>query len=128
MTLYLIEVDGIIFYVPVVSVTRKADVLDRYANRTESGVLRRSVIGVYYNYSIQFGATYDAKEYAKLWDKLTEPVAFHKITVPGTNGDYTFTAYITGVQDEVMLVRQAYNYFKNLQAEFTAQTPARTGG
>lgn len=123
----MLEVDGLVFHVPVVSVTRKADVLDRYANRTESGILRRSVIGVYYNYSIQFGATYDTKEYARLWDKLTEPVEYHEVVVPGTNGDYKFTAYITGVQDEVMLVRQAYNYFKNLQAEFTAQAPARIG-
>lgn len=121
----MLVIDGTTYHVPVVGVTRNAEVLDRYAKRSEDGVLQRSVIGVYYNYTMEFGSTYNAAEYARLWDKLTEPVEFHTITVPGTNGDFTYTAYISGVQDEVLLVKQAYNFFKNLKAEFIARAPAR---
>ena len=93
--------DGQSFDIPVVKLTRRAEFLDKFANRTENGDLQRELIGVYYNYQLQLGRTLDTKEYARLWRKLTEPVEFHTVTVPDESGDYTFTAYFSNVGDEL---------------------------
>lgn len=66
------------------------------------------------------------EEYARLWDKLTEPVEFHEVTVPDEDGDYTFTAYFSNVGDELLRKKAEKNYWKNLTVNFIAQKPART--
>ena len=123
-----IKIDGIEYGVPVVSVKRTADFLDKYAERTEDGELRRKLIGVYFNYQLEFGDGVNRTEYAKLWDKLTEPVEYHEVTVPDEDGDYTFTAYFSGVSDELLLRRQEKNYWQNGTVSFTAKAPARKPG
>lgn len=84
----MIVIDGEQFKIDVLSVKRSADFLDKYAERLANGHLRRELIGVYFNYKLQFGPGLDRKEYARLWDKLTEPVEFHEVTVPDEDGDY----------------------------------------
>lgn len=120
-----IIIDGTSYDVPVIEVTRSADFLDKYAERTEDGILHRELIGVYYNYQIKFGSTTDTAEYTALWDKLTEAVEFHEVTVPDEAGDYTFTAYFSSVRDRLRKQRAEANYWNNLTANFTAQEPAR---
>lgn len=71
----MIVIDGEQFKIDVLSVKRSADFLDKYAERLANGHLRRELIGVYFNYKLQFGPGLDRKEYARLWDKLTEPAA-----------------------------------------------------
>ena len=89
----MLIIDGERFAVEVEKLTRKADFLDKYAERTEDGDLKRELIGVYFNYTLQLFAGSRTSEYSRLWDKLTEPVEFHEVTVPDSDGDYTFTAY-----------------------------------
>ena len=43
-----IEIDGVYFDVPFLSIKRTADFLDKYAERTEDGDLKRELIGVYF--------------------------------------------------------------------------------
>jgi hypothetical protein len=122
----MVIIDGITYNVPVISIKRKADFLDKYAERNEDGDLLRGLIGVYFNYQLQLGSTTDTAEYARLWDKLTEPVEFHAVTVPDESGDYTFTAYFSSVGDEIRKQTAAKNYWKNLTVNFTAKSPARS--
>lgn len=122
----MIVIDGEQFKIDVLSVKRSADFLDKYAERLANGHLRRELIGVYFNYKLQFGPGLDRKEYARLWDKLTEPVEFHEVTVPDEDGDYTFTAYFSNAGDELLRKKAEKNYWKNLTANFIAQKPART--
>lgn len=121
----MIIIDGIRYHVPVTSIKRKAEFLDKHTNRNENGDLLRELIGVYFNYQITFGNTTDTAEYAKLWQKLTEPVEFHNVTVPDESGDYTFMAHFSNIGDEVRKVQNAKNFFKSLTANFTAKSPAR---
>mgnify|MGYP006894420032 FL=1 len=120
-----IIIDGVRYNVPVSDVDRSADVLDKYANRTENGDLKRKGIGVYFNYQITFGDTTNTKEYNALFNKLTEPVEFHNVTVPASDGDYTFRAYITKVSDRMIAQYKGKNYFGELTASFTAKAPER---
>lgn len=123
----MIEIDGIKYDVPVTGIKRTADFLDKFATRTESGDLQRELIGVYFNYQLQFGSTIDTEEYAKLWNKLTEAEEFHTVTVPDESGDYTFTAYFAGVGDELRKKTAAKNYWRNLTVNFIAKSPAGGG-
>ena len=118
-------IDGIGYKIDVLSVKRTADFLDKYAERTENGDLERELIGVYFNYKLQLGPGVDRAEYARLWDKLTEPVEFHEVTVPDEDGDYTFTAYFSNVADELLRKVAERNYWKNLTVNFIAKKPAR---
>lgn len=121
----MLYIDGIGYKIDVLSVKRTADFLDKYAERTENGDLERELIGVYFNYKLQLGPGVDRAEYARLWDKLTEPVGFHEVTVPDEDGDYTFTAYFSNVADELLRKVAEKNYWKNLTVNFIAKKPAR---
>lgn len=122
----MIIIDGTTFNIPVMEIRRKAEFLDKFAERTEDGVLHRELIGVYFNYQLSLGSTTDTAEYAALWDKLTEPEEFHEVTVPDEDGDFTFTAYFSNVSDELRRVAGGSNYFKNLTVNFIARSPARS--
>lgn len=123
----MIIIDGETFDVPVVDMKRRADFLDKYAERTEDGVLQRELIGVYFNYQVSFGAYGDPNEYDRLWAKLTEAEEFHDVTVPGEGGQYTFRAYFSSIQDQLRKSKEGgNNFWKGLQVNFTAQSPART--
>lgn len=121
----MLYIDGIGYKIDVLSVKRTANFLDKYAERTENGDLERELIGVYFNYKLQLGPGIDRTEYARLWDKLTEPVEFHEVTVPDEDGDYTFTAYFSNVADELLRKVAEKNYWKNLTVNFIAKKPAR---
>lgn len=121
-----IIIDGINYDIPILSIKRSADFLDKYAERTEDGVLHRELIGVYYNYQLQFGRTTNTTEYANLWNKLTEAVEFHTVTVPDESGDFTFTAYFANVSDELRKKAAAANFWQDLTVNFIAKSPAVT--
>lgn len=123
----MITIDGVTYNIPVVSVRRMAEFLDKYAERVESGDLRRELIGVFYKYSLQFGRTNDTAEYAALWIKLTEPVEFHTVIVPDGDGTpLTFTAYFSNVSDELHKDKAAKTFWKNLTVNFISKSPTRT--
>lgn len=122
-----VVIDSISYDIPVVSLRRKAEFLDKYAERTEDGVLHRELIGVFFNYELTFGQTTDTTEYDALWKKLTEAAEFHTVTVPDEAGDYTFTAYFANVGDELLRSKPGQpNYFKGLTVNFIAKSPENT--
>lgn len=120
-----IKIDGISYDVPLVSIKRTADFLDKYAERTEDGDLKRELIGVYFNYQMSFGIIEDDDLYEKLWDKLTEPVEFHDFSLPTLKGVYSFRGYVSGVSDEIEKIFSDTSRMKGLQCKFTAKAPAR---
>jgi hypothetical protein len=123
----MIVIDGTSFNVPIIQMDETCDFLDKYAERTEDGVLHRELIGCYFNQKIQFGAVIDTTIMASLWLKLTEPTEFHTVTVPDADGvDFTFTAYFANVSRTLRKKTTAKTFWKSLTVNFTAQSPART--
>lgn len=122
----MIIIDGTSYNIPVTSLKRSAEFLDKYNIRTENGDTQRELIGVYYNYELQFGASADITEYGSLWDKLTEASEFHTVTVPGSEFSYTFQAYFSNVGDELLIQTASNNYWRNLTVNFTARSPKKT--
>lgn len=123
-----IMIDGIFFDVPMVSLKRSADFLHKYAERNEEGELLAELIGVYYNYTLTVGTSSDFgdTDYEAFWNKMTEPVEFHEISIPTKNGYYTFTGYISSVSDEYKKILDNEAEFTSFTCKFTAKSPART--
>lgn len=122
-----IYIDGMYFDVPLVSVKRGAKVLDKYAEREEdTGNLLRELIGVYLNYTMNFGTIDDDDLYERLFDKLTEPVDFHDVTLPSTKKSYSFRCYVSSVSDEMEKILDDTVKFKGLTCKYIAKAPWRT--
>lgn len=122
-----IYIDGMYFDVPLVSVKREAKVLDKFAEREEeSGDMLRELLGVYLNYTMNFGTIDDDDLYESLFDKLTEPVAFHDVTLPSTKKSYTFKCYVSSVSDEMEKIMDDTVKFKGLTCKYIAKAPWRT--
>lgn len=124
-----IVIDGETFNVPIEGpIVRRFDFLDKYAERTEDGVLHRELIGVYKNYELKFGNPDDPAEYDRLIEKLSEPEEFHTVVVPDsvTGGTFSFTAYFSNVRDELRYSSGSQNYWTALTVNFIAESPART--
>lgn len=120
-----IYIDGMYFDIPLISLKRNVEFLDQYAKRTRDGDLKRSLIGVYYNYTLSIGDIDDLAVYKQLWDKLTEPVEYHDFEVPDIRGTYTFRGYISSVSDESKKIEEDISCFGNLACKFIAKKPAR---
>lgn len=117
-------IDSVEYDVPIIELKRKADILDKTANRSEDGSMHREVIGTYHNYQMKIGRLRDRTLYNTLFDVLSEPVPSHKIELP--NDHIEFDAYVSSIQDEVVHVyddEQAY--YKNLTCNITAMIPRR---
>lgn len=122
-----ITIDGTLYNVPLLSIKRNFDVLDKYAERNEEdGDLKREILGVYANYTLSFGTIDDDDTYEKLIDKLTEPIEFHDFVVPTTKGPFEFKGYISQVSDEITKIMKDTAKFKGLSCKFTMKKPFRT--
>lgn len=116
-------IDGITYRVPIIELKRKADILDKYAYRSEDGILHREVIGTYYNYSLKIGTINDPVLYNTLFEVLSAPVDYHTVELP--NDHVAFKGYFSSVSDEVSRVRPDGTKYKELSCNLTARAPRR---
>jgi hypothetical protein len=124
----MIIIDGNTYDVNIKIVGRKIDVLDKSAFRAENGMLYRELIGVYYNYSLECGmSSHNVSAYAALFLKLSEPVDFHTVIIPGAPEDYKeFSCYFANVNDEVTFYEEGgRRYFRNLSFSVISRSPTR---
>ena len=119
-----IIIDGVEYPVKIVQLQRSADILDKYAYRSEDGVLHREVIGTYYNYSLNIGTEHDRTTYNTLFEVLSNPVASHMVTLP--NDGITFEGYFSSIKDQVLLVDEDGTLYTGLSCKLTATRPRKT--
>lgn len=126
----IVEIDGRYYNarIPEDGIKRKFQILDDdSAGRVGSGEMYRSIIGTYYNYTIQFDTLgMDPDEYDALYNVLSSPVDYHVITVPYGQETLTFNAYITAGEDSLKVVRRGVNSWNGLSVDFVAMGPQRT--
>lgn len=122
----MITIDGTEYTVPIVSLKRKAEALDKYAERTEDGRLHREMIGVYINYYIQFGTGADTAAYAALWEKITEPEEFHTVIIPDGDGTHEFECYFSNISDKMFRYKDPQAFYKDLTLNMISRDPTRT--
>ena len=58
------KIDNIDFTAGLININRKVNILDRYAERTINGDLKREILGVYYNYSLTFSQFWDTTNFS----------------------------------------------------------------
>ena len=122
----MLIIDGTDYDVPIVSIKRKAEFLDKYGERTVDGVLHREMIGVYINYYIQFGTGSDVDAYAALWEKITEAEEFHTISIPDGDGVHEFTGYFSNISDKMFRYKDPQAFYKDLTLNIISRDPTRT--
>lgn len=118
-----IIIDGVSYNVAITSLKRKADILDKSAYRSEDGELHREVIGTFYNYTLAIGVYNNDELYNKLFEVLSDPVAYHQVTLPHDN--ITFNGYFSSVQDEVVRLTENGAKFKGLTCNLIAKSPRK---
>jgi len=126
-----IILDTTTYDVPIIALDETCDFLDKYAERTDDGVLHREIIGCYFNQQIQFGSPVNSTQKAAmdaLWERLTDPdYEFHEATVPSTDGTpFVFNMYVSNVKRSLRKWTDTKTYWKGMTANFIAQSPART--
>lgn len=123
----MIIIDGITYDVELIDLDRKMEFLDSSeTGRLADYDLYRELGGVFYNYELKLGTSNHSADYDALWEKLSEPVNFHEVTVPyGSSGNYTFKAYFSSVQDKLMMQKNGKYYWKGLTVKYIAKRPAR---
>lgn len=117
-----IVIDGIEYPVAITKLKRRADILDKYAYRSEDGHLHREVIGTYHNYDMKL-ACFNRQIYNTLFDVLSEPTAYHRVILP--HDGVQFDAYFSSVQDNVVLVDEYGAKYNGLSCKCTAMIPRR---
>ncbi len=121
-----IIIDDREYIVPVKKLTIKADELDKYAELTIDGDLHREMIGVYYNYEIEFASGYKfPEEYKLLWKKITEAEEFHTITLWDEDGTHTFTGYFANPQNEMLRIKNGVTYWKSMSVSVVSKQPTK---
>lgn len=118
-----IVIDGREYPVMISELKRRADILDKYAYRSEDGHLHREVIGTYHNYDMKIACP-DRTLYNELFDVISEPTAYHNVILP--HDGVQFNAYFSSVQDEVVLIDKDGTKYKGLSCKCTAMIPRRT--
>jgi hypothetical protein len=117
------------FSAMVVKIERSADKLDKYAERTLDGVLRREVIGTYVNYKLTFGNNVkDNEKYKSMFRELVRPADFVKITIPVEDKEYTFEGYIASVRDSIVYLGKNKRIYEGLECDIVAKSPTWTAG
>ncbi|RPJ29441.1 MAG: hypothetical protein EHM33_00920 [Chloroflexi bacterium] len=119
-----VVIDSTTYDVPFKVIDRSASTVDKYAERTEDGVLHRELIGVYFIYKLEFGMSLNnVTDYAALWLKLTEAAESHEITLLGD----TYDCYFPDPKDKVVKIKNGSTYYyRDLSVTVIPISPTRT--
>ena len=123
----VVTIDGTSFDVGVEYIKRQARIEDGpNAGNSKRGDWIRDVYGTYYDYILAFdtSAGLSRADYDTLYSMLTAPVEFHTLAVPYGQSTLTFSAGITGAEDNVILMDDG-TVWGNLSITFRAKSPQR---
>ena len=123
----VVTIDGASFDVGVEYIKRQARIEDGpNAGNSKRGDWIRDVYGTYYDYILAFdtSAGLTRADYDTLYSVLTAPVEFHTLVVPYGQSTLSFTAGITGAEDNVILMDDG-TVWGNLSITFRAKSPQR---
>ena len=123
----VVTIDGASFDVGVTRIQRKARIQDgQNAGDAKRGDWIRDVYGTFYDYILTFDTStgLSREDYDTLYSILTAPVEFHSLVVPYGQSTLSFTAGITGAEDNAILMDDG-TVWGNLSITFRAKSPQR---
>lgn len=120
-------IDGITYNIPLISIKRNLDFLEKYAKRSEDGDIKIETIGLYKNYTISIGLIEDAELYDQLIEHITDcENRFHHVTLPDASKQFDFYGYFSSIKDEVEKVLETGAQYKGLSWKMTSKKPYKT--
>lgn len=120
-------IDGVSYNIPLVSIKRTLDFLEKYAERTEDGDIKIETIGLYKNYQISIGTIDDAELYDKLLEHITDcENRFHHVMLPDASKQFDFYGYFSSISDEAEKVLDSGAVYKSLTWKMTSKKPTKT--
>lgn len=125
------KINGMDFSSLVVKIDRTADKLDKFAERTLDGDIKREIIGTYINYKLTFGNNLKDKDlYNQMFIELIRPVDFVTITmpVPVSNTNYSFSGYIASVKDSIIYLSDKEQIYEGLECDIVTKKPTWRAG
>ena len=123
----VVTIDGASFDVGVAYIKRQARIEDGpNEGNSKRGDWIRDVYGTFYDYILAFdtSAGLTREDYDTLYSVLTAPVEFHTLVVPYGQSTLSFSAGITGAEDNVILMDDG-TVWGNLSITFRAKSPQR---
>lgn len=123
----IVSVDGVFYDVAISSLKRTSNITDgENAGRTAAPAasMIRDVIGTFYTYVISFEPKSGKQaHYDTLYNALSQPVDFVRLTVPYGQTKKTFDAYVTKVEDELKLNLNGLLVWSGMSVTFTSMDP-----
>ncbi len=120
-------IDGITYNIPLISIKRNLDFLEKYAERSEDGDIKIETIGLYKNYTTSIGLIEDAELYDQLIEHITDcENRFHHVTLPDASKQFDFYGYFSSIKDEVEKVLETGAQYKGLSWKMTSKKPDKT--
>lgn len=120
-------IDGITYNIPLISIKRNLDFLEKYAERSEDGDIKIETIGLYKNYTISIGLIEDAELYDQLIEHITDcENRFHHVTLPDASKQFDYYGYFSSIKDEVEKVLETGAQYKGLSWKMTSKKPYKT--
>lgn len=117
-------IDGTTYAIPLVSIKRTMDFLEKYAERTEDGDIKIETIGIYKNYTINIGLIDDSATYDALVEHITDCTnRFHHVSLPDASKQFDFYGYFSSISDEVEKVLDTGAQYKSLTWKMTSKKP-----
>ena len=122
-----IFIDKTFYDIPLVSIKRNADFLEKFAERNEAGEIIGETIGVYYNYTVNIGVINDPVLYKKLFEDLTSCRNRYnrEVILPNDRNDFVFHGYFSSISDEVSKVFDNHVEYKGLTFKMTSRVPTK---
>lgn len=120
-------IDGIKYNIPLVSIKRNMDFLEKYANRSEDGVMHMETIGLYKNYNVSIGTIDDASTYDALIEHITDCTErMHTVILPDASKQFSFRGYFSSISDEIEKCLGTGAKYKGLSWKMTSERPTKT--
>jgi hypothetical protein len=121
----MITIDSVPYDIPFKMLKRHGNKLYKAGERTNDGNFQGELIGVYFNYDLEFGQSLNnVGVYNALWTKLNEAVIFHDVIIPNENGDASFEAYFGDTADDEVKQDGVTSYFRNLTVSIIQRGPS----
>lgn len=122
--------DGVAYNmrVPEGGIRRSFQVYDKNtAGRTISGLMKRAILGTYYNYEIQIETNRASlAEYDRFYEAISDPDKdSHALVVPYGQDVLTFDAYVTSGDDTLRRMDSTGQHWEGLALQFVAMRPQR---
>lgn len=110
MSLMQVNIDGEVFDVGIIKVTRKPRKEYVSLGTTLDGTEHRQALGVYFDYEVEIATKKcNVQEYDRLYEVLTDPVDEHTAILPYGQGTITIKCDISVSNDDVI---SDYNNFR----------------